>query len=214
MTRGSIRGCAVFAALGSLGTCVGAAADLLAAWHFNGLTAPVGASIAADHGSGTLDLSAFGGTGLAWQVGTDLNAWPGDVAGEGLGVTGTGANGKSAVMTVGTVGYAGLSMSLAVRATATGHVSSVVEALNGESWVPVGGFTLAPSTWSTASFDLSSLSFLDEGLATLRVRYEGASSAQGNFRIDNARFEGSAVPAPAACGIAAVALLLVRRRRQ
>lgn len=213
MTRGLVSGCAVVAALGAVAFAGSASGDLLAGWSFNGLSTPVASSIAADHGAGTLDLSAFT-AGLSWQAGTDLNAWSGDPAGEGLGVTGTGANGKSAVFTVSSAGYKGLALSMAVRTTGTGHVSSVVEAWNGAGWVLVSGFTLTPSTWSTSSFDLSSKSFLDDGAATLRIRFEGATSSQGNFRLDNVKFEGTAVPAPAALALMGTALSVGRRRRK
>lgn len=201
------------AALGSMWLAAGAAADLLAGWHFNGLPAPVAGSIAAQHGSGTADLAAFGGAGLSWQTGSDLNAWTGDVAGESLGIAGTGANGKSAVFSIGTAGYSGLFMSMAVRATSTGHVNSVLEAFDGSGWVSAGGFTLTPSTWSIASFDLGSLAFLNNGVATLRLRLEGATSAQGSLRVDNARLEGSVIPAPGAWALVCGAALCGRRRR-
>lgn len=213
MNRGRVRGCAVVAALGSAWFSAVAAGDILAGWHFNGLAAPVAASVAAEHGSGSLDLSAFGGSGLSWQAGSDLNAWPGDAAGESLGITGTGANGKSAIFTVATAGYSGLSLSLAARATSTGHLGTVIEALDGGSWVAVGGFTLVPSTWSVATFDLGALTFLDGGEAVLRLRMEGASSSQGSFRIDNVRFEGAVVPASGTMALAGAAGLLGRRRR-
>lgn len=213
MTRGMGTGCAVVAALGLILTEGAAAADLIAGWHFNGLAAPVSPIVGSQQGSGTLDLTAFT-SGLSWQTGTDLNAWPGDPAGEGLGFTGAAANGKSAVFIMGTLGSDAQTFSLAARATGTGHLQSVVEAWNGAEWSSVGGFTLTASVWSTASFDLSGLGYLDNGVATLRLRLEGASSSQGNFRIDNVRLEGTAVPAPGVLALAGTALATARRRRR
>jgi len=202
----------VVAALVVSAAATSASGALLAGWNFNGLAAPVGASVASQHGSGTIDLSAFS-SGLAWQAGTDLNAWSGDAAGDALAFTGTGANGKSAVFTMSTGGHESLAFSLAARATGTGHLQSVIEAWNGSDWVGVGGLSLTASVWSTASFDLAAYDFLEDGTATLRLRLEGASSAQGNLRIDNVRLEGASVPAPGAVVMAASALLLRRRRR-
>jgi len=214
MTGGIVRSGAVVAALVWGGCGMAASADVLAGWHFNGLPTPVASSIEANHGVGSLDLSAFGGSGLAWQAGTDLNVWASDPAGEGLGFTGTGANGKSAVFTVGTVGYSSLVLSMAARATGTGHISSVIEAWNGSQWIGAGSFTLTASVWSTAIFELSSLGFLDDGVATVRLRLEGASSAQGNLRIDNVRLEGYQVPAPGSLIAMGAALLTACRRRR
>jgi len=212
MTPGMFQKCAVVAALAACGMAGGASGDLLAGWNFNGLAAPVASMIAAQHGAGSLDLSAFT-AGLSWQTGSDLNAFGGDLAGEGLGITGTGANGKSAVLSAATAGYGALTLSMAVRSTGTGHVSSVIEAWDGVAWMSVGGFALTPSTWSTASFDLATHSFLNDGTATLRLRLEGASSSSGNFRIDNVRLEGAAIPAPSALALIGTALALGRRRR-
>lgn len=192
----------------------GAAGDLLAGWHFNGLPSPVESAITANHGSGWLDLSGFVGASLGWQTGTDLNAWPGDGAGEGLGFTGTSANGKSAILVVNTMGYSDLSLSMAVRATATGHMSSVVEAWTGGDWTGVGSFNLTAGVWATRTFDLSAFSFLNDGTAIVRVRLEGATSSQGNFRIDNLRLEGTVVPAPGALLLAGAGLTAGRRRRR
>ena len=213
MKRGFVSGCAVIAALTGGGVAGSAAADLLAGWNFNGLDAPVGASISAQHGSGSLDLSDFT-TGLAWQPGSSLNAWGSGPAGEGLGFTGTSLNGKSAVFTTSSAGYEGLSLSMAVRATATGHMLSVIEAWNGADWQSVGSFSLVGSVWTTASFDLSGLGFLNDGVASLRLRLDGATSAQGNFRVDNVRIEATAIPAPAALALLGCAGLCGRRRRE
>jgi len=191
----------------------GAAGDLIAGWNFNGQATPVATSIAAQYGSGTLDLAEFGGTGIAWQAGSDLNLWRGDAAGDGLGFSSTSPNGKSATFAMSTAGHHLLSLSMAVRATSSGHVQSLIEAWDGAGWDLVGGFSLTAGVWSVSMFDMSSLTYLDDGMATLRLRLLGATSGAGNFRIDNVRVEGSPVPAPGALALLGTALLMGRRRR-
>lgn len=213
MTRGTLRAGAVVAALASLGMAAGAAGDLLAGWNFNGLTTPVTSSVSAQHGFGTLDLAEFAGSGLAWQAGSDLNLWPGDAAGDGLGFSTTSPNGKSATFALSTVGHHSISLSMAVRATSSGHLGSVIEAWDGAGWDLVGGFSLTAGVWSVSSFNLSSLTYLDDGTATLRLRLLGATSGAGNFRIDNVRVEGTPVPAPGVWALLGTALLVGRRRR-
>lgn len=214
MTRGIFSGGAVAAALCLWQVTGSAAADVLAGWSFNGLPAPVAPQIGAQHGTGNIDLAAFNGAGLSWQTGSDLNLFPADAAGESLNFGGTGANGKSAIISTSAVGFADLKLTMAVRATSTGHVSSVIEAFDGELWNLVGGFSLTPSTWAVATFDLASLDYLENQPAFLRLRLEGATSGAGSFRIDNVQIEGTAVPAPASIALAGAALACIRRRRR
>ncbi|MFO0893334.1 MAG: hypothetical protein U0574_00065 [Phycisphaerales bacterium] len=214
MTWNGFGGRAAVAALAVACVHGAAEADLLAGWHFNGMAVPVDAAIAADHGTGSIDLTAFGGSGLSWQAGSDLNAWKGDAAGDALTFTGSSLNGKSAEIVAPTKGFQGLQLSFAVRRTASGFATSTVEVWDGGNWLLAGQITAAPSTWTVVSFDLSRYAFLNAGSAKLRVKVDGASSGSGTLRLDNVRLEGSVIPAPGPAAVGAAAAAAVRRRRR
>ena len=197
-----------FASVATVLFCAQSAlADVVAAWNFNSLTGTVPTSMVADAGQGGLSLSEFTG-GLSGLVGTDLNAYNGDIAGQSLTVTGTTQNTKSLVIDVNTLGKKQLQFSMAARRSSSGFAGMLVQVWNGEIWKDVGSISANTTQWQLYSMDLSSFTFVDNGSLRLRLQFSGATSSSGNARIDNLRIDDSLVPAPgaiAAIGVAAAA---------
>lgn len=112
------------------GACSGRAA-LIAGWNFNSQiagTAP--SSIAADHGSGSLDLSHLANSADAnigaSSSGTSVNARAGDSSGRDFYVkvgSNPGENGKSVVFAINTSGYKDIVLTYATYKTDTGFAS-------------------------------------------------------------------------------------------
>ena len=186
------------------GAC-SARADVVASWHFNGLTAGVPGAVAADAGTGSMSLAQFTG-GLGTLAGTDVNALAGDAAGLGLAVTGSGQNGKWIEITADTTGRTQLSLSMAARRSSSGFAQSVIEAWDGQGWRTAAVVEPSATQWQQHVVDLRPLTFLENGSARLRIRLEGATSGSGNVRFDNLRVEGVAVPAPGAAASASAGL--------
>ncbi len=164
-------------------------------------------------GNGTLDFTSFG-TGATSLGGTDLNAQASVLAGDSLGLSGMSHNGAFAQIDLSTAGMADLSLSFATRRTATGFSNNRVEAWIGGSWTLVSTFSGPTTTWEVITVDLSALNALENGLASLRLVFDGATSGSGNIRIDNLTIEGSAVPVPGAVALLGLAGVLGTRRRR
>ena len=190
-----------------------ARADVVAGWNFNGLTAAVPPTLAADAGRGSAAFAEFTG-GLGSLTGTDVNALAGDAAGQGLSITGSGQNGKAIVLEVVTTGLSQLSFSVAARRSASGHAVTAVEVWNGTDWQRAASFDASITQWQLHQFSLSSFAFLDnQAAARIRVKVDGATSGSGNIRFDNMRLEGVAVPAPGAAAALGAAGLAIGARR-
>ena len=190
-----------------------ARAEVVANWNFNALASPVGGSVSADAGRGEASLAEFTG-GLGALAGTDLGAWSGDAAGQGLAITGSGQNGRSVVLEVVTTGLGRLSFSVAARRSASGHATTAVEVWNGASWVQAGSFDASATQWQLHEVSLAAHAFLDDrATARIRVRVDGATSGSGNIRFDNMRVEGVAVPAPGAAAALGAAGIVTAARR-
>ena len=115
-----------FASVATVLFCAQSAlADVVAAWNFNSLTGTVPTSMVADAGQGGLSLTEFTG-GLSGLVGTDINAYNGDIAGQSLTVTGTTQNTKSLVIDVNTLGMKQLQFSMAARRSSSGFAGMLV----------------------------------------------------------------------------------------
>ncbi len=208
-----IRG-VVAALVGAAGLLLGACraqAEVVAAWHFNGLGGTVPAELASDVGQGSADFGAFT-SGLGSLTGTDVNALSGHEPGQALAITGSGQNGKGVQFTVRTVGMRQLSLSLAARRSSSGFAQTFVEVWNGDSWIVAGQFSANTTQWQQHQFSLSDFAHAENGTAWLRLRVEGATSGSGNMRVDNLRVEGTAVPAPGGAAAVGMAAALVGRR--
>jgi MYXO-CTERM domain-containing protein len=190
-----------------------AQADVVSYWHFNGFDPANGAIVAASTGTGTVNCTSFG-TGLTSFGGTDVNAPDGIVAGDSLGLTGSSHNGAIAEISLSTVGFGDLTVSFAARRSTTGFGNDRLEALVNGAWTLVSAFNPSTTAWTTHTFDLSSLNGLENGIASLRLVFDGASSGSGTVRFDNLMVSGSAVPAPGVIALLGAAGLVGRRRRR
>lgn len=167
-------------------------ADEIAIWNFND------SDLAVDHGAGTLTTN-FNLVNVVFTLGgTTTNARSGDVAGQSLtlqGGTANANNGRNLTLSVGTVGFSGIVVSFATQATGTGFNSNQFQySLDGVNFVNFGAPYAPPVTFGLVTFDLSSLTGLDNNPnAAFRILFSGATSASGNNRIDNLVVEGQSI---------------------
>jgi len=219
-------------------------ADLVAGWDFqtttNGGTA-VAASpntpkqITANFGSGSLFLNGQNGSS-DWFVpatgttNTELNAFTGTIentAGTGFSTTTSGAaalalvnltaNGKSAVFRFSMAGFQDLVVSYATQRTATGfNAHAWAFSTDGANWTDHQTLNSLPTTFATQT--LGTIAGLDGATdAYLRLTVSGATSGNGNNRIDNIQFNATAVPEPTSmllAGSVALGGVFLRLRRK
>ena len=195
-------------------------ADLVAGWDFqtttNGGTATAAApntpkQYTANFGSGGLFLNGQNGSS-DWFVpatgttNTELNAFTGTAinAGAGFSTTTSGAaalallnntaNGKSAVFRFSMAGFQDLVVSYATQRTSTGFSSQAWSfSTDGLNWTDHQTISGLPTSFATQT--LGSITGLNGATdAYLRLTVSGASTANGNNRIDNIQFNATAVP--------------------
>lgn len=195
-------------------------------------------STAVNAGAGTLSI----GGGLVYnanfnstpngQVGTFagnvLNAVGADGSGGALSVVGsignsTGnsvdANGGWVQFAISTSGYSNLVMTFAGRGTSTGF-GSVNSAFNtvqtSTDGVNFSSFTTYESRQT--SFQLYTFNFgaglNNQSTVYVRLLLDGATSGNGNNRIDNVQFNATAIPAPGALALVGLGGLVAARRRR
>ena len=218
-------------------------ADLVAGWDFqtttNGGTALVAApntpkQITANFGSGGLFLDGQNGSS-DWFVpatgttNTELNAFTGTAinAGAGFSTTTSGAaalallnntaNGKSAVFRFSMAGFQDLVVSYATQRTSTGFSSQAWSfSTDGLNWTDHQTISGLPTSFATQT--LGSITGLNGATdAYLRLTVSGASTANGNNRIDNIQFNATAVPEPTSmllAGSVALGGVFLRLRRK
>jgi hypothetical protein len=190
----------------------GAPAAVIAAWNFNQWNPQTDFIVAADLGSGTIDLAEVS-SGLASFAGTTENALPGVEAGAALSIVGQTHNSRSILIYATAGGASDLTLSFAARRTASGFSDNRVEMWNGGNWVALGGFA-AGTDWPIHRFDFEAPSMLGSGEVVLRITLGGATTSSGNLRLDNMRLETRAIPAPGALSLLGASLLVARRRRR
>ena len=218
-------------------------ADLVAGWDFqtttNGGTATAAApntpkQYTANFGSGGLFLDGQNGSS-DWFVpatgttNTELNAFTGTAinAGAGFSTTTSGAaalallnntaNGKSAVFRFSMAGFQDLVVSYATQRTSTGFSSQAWSfSTDGLNWTDHQTISGLPTSFATQT--LGSITGLNGATdAYLRLTVSGASTANGNNRIDNIQFNATAVPEPTSmllAGSVALGGVFLRLRRK
>jgi hypothetical protein len=168
-----------------------ARADEIAIWNFND------SDLVVDHGVGTL-VSNFVSANILFAAGTTNNARLGDPAGQALslqGGTGNTNNGRNVMLSVSTLGFSDIVVTLATQGTSTGFNSNQFQySLDGITFIDFG----APYVPATAFgaipvvFTLSSIAGLNNNPnAAFRIVFNGATSSTGNNRIDNIVVEGT-----------------------
>lgn len=224
------------AALATLALCAApAAADVVAYWDFNSLTGAPGTAnvLQADQGAGSIFLDGTNGSSfwastasnphLTALTGLSENALPGVAAGMALvlansspAVNGS-SNGFSMVIAVSLANWQSVAVSYATRGSGSGAGFSSqawsysTDGVNFTSLVTVSG----TNAGTTSVVDLGALSMLDNApMAYLRVTFDGATATNGHNRIDNFLVTGTAVPAPGAAALLAMAGMAAAGRRR
>ena len=168
--------------------------------------------VAASMGTGTLDFTSFG-TGASIFGGTDMNAQAGVVAGDSIGLSGAAHNGAFAQVDISTLGMTDLMLTFAARRSATGFSNDSVQAFIGGAWTTVASFNPLTTAWGMISVNLAALDSLENGSASLRLVFDGATSGSGTARFDNLTVSGT-VPAPGALALLGIAAAIGGRRRR
>lgn len=189
-----------------------ASAELIAAWNFNAWNPQTDFTVAADHGSGLIDLTAVSGALNAF-TGTATNAFGGDAAGAALSIVGQAQNGRAIHLTATTGAAERLTLSFACRRTDSGFTDNRVEAWVAGGWVEVGSFSGGPD-WPVHTFEFNAPTQLFGGVTELRIIIGGATSSTGNIRFDNLRLESRSVPSPGALALLGLGATVARSRRR
>lgn len=209
--------CFLFAASAGLH----AQSSLLAYWTFNNTTggSPAGYSTtAASYGeaynaallriscntskSAVFAASAYadvsnlaGAMGSGWGsfAGATLNALPPDVAGGTLTVVGTANNGRAITFVLSGAGYRDFAVSYDSRNTASGYNGLQWSwSTDGMTFTNLGSSPMLSTTFATFSQDFGAATALNEAPAVyLRLTLSGATSASGNFRLDNVQIRAN-----------------------
>jgi hypothetical protein len=189
-----------------------ASAELIAAWNFNAWNPETDLTVAADHGSGLIDLTAVSGA-LSAFAGTATNAFGGDSAGSALSIVGQAQNGRAIHLSAATGAAERLTLSFACRRTDSGFTDNRVEAWVAGDWIEVGSFA-GGADWPVHTFEFDAPTQLFGGVTELRITIGGATSATGNIRFDNLRLESRSVPTPGALALLGLGATVARNRRR
>lgn len=206
----------IAAVASSLAFAAAAQADLVAYWNFNDIDTGAD-TFAADAGSGTVDVSAFGGNVQNFG-GTEENALFGDEAGGSLSLQGgadQAGNGTWIDIIVSTSGLQDVVLSYAGRGTGTGFNNNQVSySTDGQSFTDFGdAYDSTHSSFELYEFDFGS-ALDDASEVTLRITFDGSTSSAGNNRIDNLQVNASVIPAPGALALLGVAGVIAGGRRR
>ena len=165
-------------------------------------------------------VSTFSSIGFA--TGTTINARAGDAAGQALNLTNQTNNGESLTLSVSTVGFTNIIVSFATQRSSTGFNSNQFQySIDGTTFVDFNSPFSPPTSFGLVTFDLSSISGLNNNLsAAFRIVLNGASASAGSNRIDNLVVEGqppvAAIPEPSSFvlfGLGLSGSMVMMRRR-
>lgn len=168
-----------------------ARADEIAIWNFND------SDLVVDHGVGTF-VSNFVSANILFAAGTTNNARLGDPAGQALslqGGTGNTNNGRNITLSVSTLGFSDIIVTLATQGTSTGFNSNQFQySLDGITFIDFGAPYVPATAFGAVPvvFTLSSIAGLNNNPnAAFRIVFNGATSSTGNNRVDNIVVEGT-----------------------
>jgi hypothetical protein len=150
-------------------------------------------------------------------AGATNNALNDDTSGGALSVVGSGNNGHYVDFTVSTLGYGGLIVSFATRGTSTGYTTQVWSYSNdGVNFISFATLTGRNVTsFSTQTIDFSSIESLNnKSNVIFRVTFDGATSTNGNNRIDNVQINGTVVPEPVTIALLSSGPMMMYLRRR
>lgn len=187
--------------------------ELVAYWDFNGFDPASDTSLAADTGSGTIDLTQWQG-GVANFAGTTTNVLGDSAAGSSLILQGgaeTAGNGTFIEIETPLIGLQDPVITFATRGTNTGFDLGIWSwSTDGISYANLEGVNTASraTSFSLATADFSGVSGLtDASSAFFRYTLDGATSPSGNNRIDNLQINASASAVPEPACIAMLTLI-------
>lgn len=186
-------------------------ADEIAIWNFND------SNLIVDHGVGTL-ITSF--PSFTFATGTSINARLGDPALQALVLGGNANNGQSFTISLSTIGFGSLSVSLATQRTSTGFNANQFQySLDGVSFIDFQAPFSPATAFGPVIFDLSSIAGLaNNPNVAFRIVLDGATSSGGNNRIDNLVVEGvpiaaEPIPEPATLTLFSLGLAIFGARR-
>lgn len=174
--------------------------DTLAVWNFNDAVAGTSGGeleFSVDHGFGVM-ASDFNPSGIGNAAGSSVNLRDGDIAGDGLRLSGSANNGCYLAWMVSTEGFEDIAIGFAAQRTSTGFRDNSFQYTPdaGASWTDFGSFTPG-SAFAFQSFDLGGIPELNNNAhAGFRILFGGATTASGNNKIDNLAVSGTPIPPP------------------
>lgn len=194
MIQGAIRLLHVVAALTCLGSS--ARAGTIGYWHFNDYDGN-SRLIDADLGDGILKIDpGWLIADLADFTGTSINALGMEAAGRSLGLRDDDNNGRWLDVELSTVGFRDLELSFATRGTSTGFDSNALSFSTDGGTSFTSPVLYSPSTtgFERIGLDLSPFTALNENAnVVFRFTFDGATSGNGNNRIDNLQINGTSI---------------------
>ncbi len=204
-----------------------ASADVIANWGFNDNALPGGGygymvgdfPMAADVGNGSMDLANWDSTDDGAGVYTTIRSFGGTslssidaTSGGSLAIVGDTNNGASAIFSVDGTNWANMSLTFDRRGTGTGFNSMVIEMFDGATSLGVVAAYGPGGSWAASTYSLAAL----DGVANASISFlfNGATSGNGNNRLDNVTISGDVIPAPGALALLGLGGLATARRRR
>jgi len=203
--------------------------DTVAYWGFNDQGLPGGGfgfevsdfPFNADLGSGVFTLENFNDSStdgvfdfVQSFAGTDLGSLDGVSGGSFAfqGATDQTNNGAQAVFSFDGALWMDLDFQFARRGTSTGFNDVSIELFDGVDSLGVVDTLGAGGSWNLNMYDISALDGVAD--ASIVFTFDGATSSNGNNRLDNVLISGTVIPAPGSMALLAIGGLVgVRRRR-
>ncbi len=177
-----------------------ASGQIIAYWNFNDTSN----LLVVSQGAGTM-THTFNPANIVNFAGSAINAQGGDPAGQALalqGGTGTVNNGQYLIIAADTSGFENIVLSYATQRTSTGFNNNQVSysTNGGSSWTDFGAPYDPPASFALFTFDFSGITALENNPdAMFRIQFNGATSANGNNRIDNLVLAGQGDPTGPCC---------------
>jgi endonuclease/exonuclease/phosphatase family metal-dependent hydrolase len=180
-----------------------ARAALIVHWNFNDGSSIAALTAPAEAGMGSIDVTQFDAGTVVSFTGTTLNAVPPDPAGLAIAINGGSAlinNGKAMIIHVVTTGHTGIGMSFATQRTSTGFGHPTDTPANQVQYWDPGDMSwhdanpaqysiVEVSTMVYRAFDFTGITAVENKAdAQIRIIFNGATTSNGNNRIDNLQF--------------------------
>ncbi|OJV50617.1 MAG: hypothetical protein BGO31_09225 [Bacteroidetes bacterium 43-16] len=167
----------------------------IAYWHFN--AAPYSGAITANTGTGTLYLNGTNGSSSGWST-TSF----GGSAGDAIAFVGDVNNGKHMVFRFSMTGKQNARVTFQTRGTGTGYTTGTwAYSEDGTTWTTIPGVNTASTSTSFSQKQFTTSGLDGKANAYLRYTLSGASSSNGNNRVDEFYIAAQAGSSPCATPI-------------